>query len=93
MGSEMCIRDRYYTGELVEEEVIGEKERRNNKYRSGVCDTEVNVGNHGDDKGHDPETMGSGVCDTEVTVGNHGDDKGHDPEMIGGGEYREGRHR
>ncbi|KAJ9484271.1 hypothetical protein VN97_g9110 [Penicillium thymicola] len=50
------------------------------KYRSGELDSEVNVGNHGDDKGHDPDGRDFGGFDSEVNVGNHGDDKGHDPD-------------
>jgi hypothetical protein len=67
----------YFAGQ-VEEEVIGEKTRRNEMTRSGEVDSEINVGSHSDDKGRGPAMVGrntenSGIGGPGIYVGNHSD--------------------
>ncbi|OQE18037.1 hypothetical protein PENFLA_c022G04404 [Penicillium flavigenum] len=55
--------------------------------RSGVFGSEINVGNHGDDKGHGPEMIGrnigkKGMGGPGINVGNHSDEESDEDSYL-----------
>ncbi|OQE83665.1 hypothetical protein PENNAL_c0031G06672 [Penicillium nalgiovense] len=55
--------------------------------RSGVFDSEIDVGNNGDDRGHDPEMIGrnigeEGMGGPGIKVGNHIDEESDEDCML-----------